>query len=124
MWAQPLEKCGDPPHQGEGNGEEARLAAGDAPGAAEIFACERRDETHDAEATLGYGLAPALQGDDEAAATAFRAAREDDPAALESVELSDDLRVVVEQIRRRYDLAADATGRLIVRVTDALLGGG
>jgi len=96
----------------------ALLAQGDCKQATELFATHSLDETDAAEATIGYGLARALAGDEIAAARAIRRARAEDPDVLTQLNVDAALREVITRIDQRCaeDPAAETDRREAVSI--------
>ncbi|MDY7107721.1 MAG: hypothetical protein SYC29_03705 [Planctomycetota bacterium] len=80
-----------------------RLTRGEHEEAARCFAARSLDETDGPEATLGYGLARALAGDDDDAARAIRRALDEDPEVAAKLTVDPALRVVIERIVERIE---------------------
>jgi hypothetical protein len=81
----------------------ARLTSGEHEEAAERFAARSLDLADGTKATVGYGLARALAGDDAASARAIQRALEDDPDILAKIDVDGALRAVIERIAARLE---------------------
>jgi len=106
------------------------LAGGDGKRAADLFAARSLDETDGPQAMIGFGLAQALAGDENAAARAIRRARTEDPDVLTQLKVDSALREVITRIDQRCaeDPAAETdrgeAASIIRSACRALLEGG